>query len=52
VRRLPLRGRPPLTRFAYWISSQACTIRMDKARSELGYEPVKARDEGLVELRG
>jgi nucleoside-diphosphate-sugar epimerase len=50
-RLLPLPGRPPLTRFAYWVSSQECTIRIDKARSELGYEPLKSRDEGLAELR-
>jgi nucleoside-diphosphate-sugar epimerase len=49
---LPLRGRPPLTRFAYWVSSQECTIRIDKARSELGYELVKSRADGLAELRG
>jgi nucleoside-diphosphate-sugar epimerase len=51
-RTLPLPGQPPLTRFAYWVSSQECTIRIDKARSELGYEPAKSREEGLEELRG
>jgi nucleoside-diphosphate-sugar epimerase len=51
-RLLPLPGRPPLTRFAYWVSSQECTIRIDKAREQLGYAPVKAREEGLAELRG
>jgi nucleoside-diphosphate-sugar epimerase len=51
-RLLPLPGRPPLTRFAYWVSCQECTLRIDKARSELGYEPVKSRHEGLDELRG
>jgi nucleoside-diphosphate-sugar epimerase len=50
-RLLPLPGQPPLTRFAFWVSSQECTIRIDKARSELGYAPVKSRDEGLAELR-
>ena len=45
-------SRPPLTRFAYWVSAQECTIRIDKARSELGYEPVKSRPDGLAELRG
>ncbi|HEX3509637.1 MAG TPA: NAD-dependent epimerase/dehydratase family protein [Solirubrobacteraceae bacterium] len=50
-RRLPLPGDPPLTRFAYWVSSQECTIRIEKARRELGYEPVKGREEGLAELR-
>src|SRR5207249_3834399 len=46
-----LRGAPPLTRFTVWVSAQECTIDISRARSELGYEPVKARDEGLAELR-
>ena len=50
-RALPLPGQPPLTRFVLWASSQECTIRIDKARSELGYEPVKSREDGLAELR-
>lgn len=50
-RRLPLPGRPPLTRFSYWVSSQECTIRIDKAREHLGYRPVRTRPEGLAELR-
>jgi nucleoside-diphosphate-sugar epimerase len=49
---LPLPGRPPLTRFAYWVSAQECTIRIDKARRELGYSPVISREDGLAELRG
>jgi nucleoside-diphosphate-sugar epimerase len=48
---LPLPGDPPLTRFAFWVSSQECTIDIAKARRELGYEPIKTRDEGLAELR-
>ncbi|HLY50860.1 MAG TPA: NAD-dependent epimerase/dehydratase family protein [Solirubrobacteraceae bacterium] len=48
---LPLPGRPPLTRFAYWVSSQECTIRIDKARQQLGYAPVRTREEGLDEMR-
>src|SRR5262249_52979218 len=50
-RTLPLPGQPPLTRFVVWVSSQECTIRIDKARSELGYVPVKSREQGLAELR-
>jgi nucleoside-diphosphate-sugar epimerase len=50
-RLLPLPGRPPVTRFAYWVSSQECTLRIDKAQRDLGYEPVKSRSEGLAELR-
>jgi nucleoside-diphosphate-sugar epimerase len=48
---LPLPGRPPLTRFTYWVSALECTIRIDKAREQLGYAPVKTRDEGLGEMR-
>jgi nucleoside-diphosphate-sugar epimerase len=50
-RSLPLPGRPPLTRFAYWVSALECTIRIDKAREQLGYAPVRSRDEGLAALR-
>jgi nucleoside-diphosphate-sugar epimerase len=50
-RMLPLPGRPPLTRFTYWVSSQECTIRIDKAREQLGYTPLKSVAEGLAELR-
>jgi nucleoside-diphosphate-sugar epimerase len=48
---LPLRGAPPVTRFAVWVASLDCTIDISKARGELGYEPVKQRAEGLEELR-
>jgi nucleoside-diphosphate-sugar epimerase len=44
-------GPPPLTRMAVWASSKECTIDISRARSELGYRPVKAREEGLAELR-
>jgi nucleoside-diphosphate-sugar epimerase len=50
-RLLPFPGRPPLTRFAYWVSAQECTIRIDKAREQLGYAPVKSIPDGLAELR-
>jgi len=51
-RHLPLPGHPPLTRFAYWVSSQECTIRIDKAREQLGYTQVKGIRDGLAELGG
>jgi nucleoside-diphosphate-sugar epimerase len=44
-------GPPPLTRFAVWVSSKECTLDISRAREELGYEPVRTRDEGLAELR-
>jgi nucleoside-diphosphate-sugar epimerase len=50
-RALPLPGQPPMTRFAYWVSSQECTIRIDKARAQLGYEPVRTVADGLHEMR-
>ncbi|HLL85779.1 MAG TPA: NAD-dependent epimerase/dehydratase family protein [Thermoleophilaceae bacterium] len=48
---LPLRGEPPLTRFAYWFASQECTLDDSKARGELGYSPVTTREQGLADLR-
>jgi nucleoside-diphosphate-sugar epimerase len=48
---LPLPGDPPLPRFTYWLLTQECTIDISKARSELGYEPVRSREDGLAELR-
>jgi nucleoside-diphosphate-sugar epimerase len=47
---LPLKGRPPITRFAVWIASLDCTIDISRAQKELGYAPVKTREEGLAEL--
>ena len=45
------RTPPPITRLTYWLSAQECTIDISKARAELGYAPVKTREEGLAELR-
>ena len=43
-------GPPPVTRFGVWVSSKECTLDISRARTELGYEPVRTRDEGLAEL--
>jgi nucleoside-diphosphate-sugar epimerase len=48
---LPLPGRPPVTRFAVWVSSLETTIDITRARTELGYEPVRTIDQGLEELQ-
>ena len=48
---LPLGGEPPLPKFTYWLSSQECTIRIDKARTELGYAPVTDREHGMAGIR-
>jgi nucleoside-diphosphate-sugar epimerase len=50
-RALPLPGQPPLTRLAYWLASQECTIDISRARRDLGYIPVTSIDKGLQELR-
>jgi nucleoside-diphosphate-sugar epimerase len=50
-RLLRLGGEPPLTRFAFWVSSQECTIDISRARSELGYTPIKDHASGLADLR-
>jgi len=50
-RHLPLPGAPPLTRLACWVSAQECTIRIGKAREQLGYEPVVAIADGLQQMR-
>jgi nucleoside-diphosphate-sugar epimerase len=47
---LPFKGSPPLTRMAVWVSSLETTINIDRARRELGYEPVRTREDGLAEL--
>jgi nucleoside-diphosphate-sugar epimerase len=50
-RLLPLPGRPPLTRFAVWVSALETTIDITRARTELGYAPVMTIDQGLEELQ-
>ena len=49
-RRLPLKGSPPLTRMALWVSSLECTIDISRARAELGYAPVVSIEDGLAGL--
>lgn len=50
--RLPLPGDPPLSRLAVWLASAEATLKIDRARVELGYEPVCSPAEGLAELGG
>jgi nucleoside-diphosphate-sugar epimerase len=49
--KLGLRGQPPLTRLAYWVSGLECTLDTSRARHELGYQPVRTVEEGLAGLR-
>ena len=50
-RRVKRPGNPPLTRFAVWVSSQECTLDTSRAERELGYRPIRTREEGLQEMR-
>jgi nucleoside-diphosphate-sugar epimerase len=49
-RRLPLKGEPPVTRTAIWLSALEVTIDISKARDELGYEPRVTTEQGLEQL--
>lgn len=49
-RTLKLNGAPPITAHAAMVMSRHCTLRDDKARSQLGYAPVITRAEGLATL--
>jgi nucleoside-diphosphate-sugar epimerase len=46
-----LRGTPPVTRTAFWLSALETTIDISRARQELGYRPVRTIAEGMAELR-
>ncbi len=47
LRRTP----PPLDPHTASLMSRNCTLKIDKARRELGYEPVITREAGLAELQ-
>lgn len=47
---LRLKSEPPLTRFAAAIMSSECTLKIDRAKADLGYAPVISVAEGLREL--
>src|SRR5262245_10756867 len=44
------KNEPPITRFAAALMSRDCTLKIDKARRDLGYEPVISRENGLAAL--
>jgi nucleoside-diphosphate-sugar epimerase len=50
LERLSRGKRPPITRFAVWNAALECTIDITRARTELGYEPVRTVPDGLREL--
>jgi nucleoside-diphosphate-sugar epimerase len=45
-----LKKAPPMTRFAVYMMSSAVTVKIDKARQELGYQPVITVADGLKEI--
>jgi len=44
-------GAPPLDYMSLWATGQQCTINIGKARTELGYAPIRTREQGFAELR-
>ena len=50
-RALGIKSAPPLARHAVDLLCCDCTLRIDKARKELGYEPQVKVEDGLAELR-
>lgn len=50
-RTLGIKSAPPLARHAVDLLCCDCTLRIDKARSELGYEPLVKVEDGLAQLR-
>ena len=42
---------PPITPFEASLMSRSCTISIDKARRELGYQPIVSVDEGMSLLK-
>ena len=46
-----LKSQPPLMRFATDAMAQECTIRIDRAKQELGYRPRTGIAAGLEEMR-
>ncbi|MES1198537.1 MAG: NAD-dependent epimerase/dehydratase family protein [Pseudomonadota bacterium] len=47
---LPLKGEPPLTRFSAMILSRDAVLKGDKARAEMGYQPVLSVEDGMKAL--
>lgn len=50
-RLLGLPGTPPLTRFAIAMMSRTVTVRTERARTELGYAPIRTVADGLRALQ-
>ncbi|GBF48535.1 3-beta hydroxysteroid dehydrogenase/isomerase family protein [Leptospira ryugenii] len=49
-RSLSLKSQPPLMRFPTDAMGKECTIRIDKARQDLGYKPVVSVHQGLQKV--
>jgi nucleoside-diphosphate-sugar epimerase len=45
-----LKGEPPLTRHAAMVMSRDCVLKGDKAKRDLGYEPLVSVEEGMQSL--
>lgn len=45
-----IKSPPPITKFTAYIMSTQCTLNDSKARVEMGYAPIKSRQQGFAEL--
>ncbi|XDD49964.1 NAD-dependent epimerase/dehydratase family protein [Leptospira sp. WS92.C1] len=45
-----IKNEPPLTRFSANIMSRDCTIKIDNAKKDLGYDPILTVRQGLSEM--
>jgi hypothetical protein len=45
-----IRTAPPMTRFAIDMMSSSVTVKTDRAKRELGYEPIVSVEQGLAAM--
>lgn len=49
-RMLALKKQPPITRHAAYVMSSDCTLKIDRAQQDLGYEPIVSISQGLENM--
>jgi len=50
-RTLGIKSKPPITRHAAYLMSCDCILKIDKAKKELGYQPIISPEEGLAKMQ-
>ena len=49
-RMLAIKKQPPITRHAAYVMSSDCTLKIDRAQQDLGYEPIVSVSKGLENM--